>query len=202
MPAKMPFPGDNKFVLKWELVVKDTAFSWEVLYKWIHEYLKEKGWQDLQIDEDMYETYYVDTDIGGGAKNQTIWFRAHKDPFVSGNGYLHLFFKLDIQVLVLKTKEVMHKGQKIKLNTGEFTFKAKFWYEEEQDKNNMWNTNKILAYFKKLFWTRLHQTPIKATKGELLKYSNEIYSYIQMYTGMTPQSGAKEYFSSIKGTEQ
>lgn len=195
----MPFPDlDSKFVLNWELVVKDTTFSWEILYKWIHEYLDENGWKDLQLDSDKYETYFVDTDIGG-AKNQTIWFRAHKEPNVPGGGYLHLYYKLDIQVLVLKTKEVMHKGQKIKLNTGEFTFKTKFWYEEDQDKDALWKNNKFLSYFKRLFWKRLHQSPIKAAKGELLKYSNEMYSYIQMYTGMVPQQGAKEYFSDIKG---
>jgi len=204
MVEKLPLPKDN-WALNWELTVKDTTFSWLILYRWIHEYLKEKGWKDIQTGDDNYEIFYSDLENADGSKNQTIWFRASKDPLGGGNGYLRLFFKLDMVTLLVKTKEVMHKGQKVKLNDGEFKFKCSLWFAEEQDagkgSESEWNKNSILRFFKFKFWNRIHPTKIAACKGELMKYSNELYNYIQMYAGAMPPSGPKEYYSSIKGTE-
>lgn len=204
MVEKMPLPKDC-WGVNWELTVKDTVFSWPLLYKWFHEYLKEKGFKDVQnvgikpVISDNYEVFYSDTDLGNGMKSQWVWFRAVKEPVVSGGQYLRMYFKLDIQTILVSTKEVMHKGQKVKLNGGEYKFICKIWFFEDNSKK--WSKHPILKYFQEKFWNRLHQAPISATKAEIVKYSNEIYKYIQTYTGILPPEGPKEYYSAIQGKE-
>lgn len=203
MIEKIPSPNKG-FKLEWQLTAKNTTFSWMKLYQWIHYYLDENGWGDLQTGKDNYETFHSDVENPDGTKNQLYWFRASKFPLGGGAGYLKLYFKMDMQTTRVQTKEVMHKGNKIKLDNGEFKFTTTFWFAEERDagtgEKSEWNTNKTLKFFKTKFWKRINPVPIKACKGELAKYSDEMYQYIQMYTGLIPQSGPKEYFTELKGT--
>ncbi|MGE0793125.1 MAG: hypothetical protein AB7V77_03035 [Candidatus Woesearchaeota archaeon] len=206
LPSQRP---DLSWGFNWEFVVKDTYFNWIVLYKWLHNFLMVEGWVDLQTQSDRYETFLQEIDMGEGAKNQWVYWRAVKNLKESGGEYMKLFFALNVQVLFSKKIEVMHKGRKVKLDTGEFKFVGRVYFSQELDKDgekggSLWNSNKFFGLFrflKKRFWRRLNQRIYNAAKVETSKESDKIYYALQKYTGALPDDDVKGFWMKDKGAE-
>mgnify|MGYP000892565006 CR=1 FL=1 len=108
---------------EWELTVKET-FSLEGMYKRIHDFLVEEHWSDLNggtVDSggDEFEDYYFQR-TQGDMKFHVLWWRATKRPKFHGNKYLQFYLILDMVTMVMKDKEIMHNGGKIKLQNARY----------------------------------------------------------------------------------
>lgn len=188
---------------KWELTIRDT-FSLPEFYKRVHTFLNEEGWKDLTSEKlrdcgDDYETYYYEKNESG-AKFNVIWWRAQKEPVVSGANYVHFYMILDFDTKFMKPKEIIHNGQKVTLDNGELKVTCElFLVDNHEQVGREWDANPILSYFKKSFWDRTNKGVLGACKGEIVKFSNDLYQLIQTYAGIRPEGDMKD-FIPMKGT--
>ncbi|MCA9477593.1 MAG: hypothetical protein KC535_00415 [Nanoarchaeota archaeon] len=205
MTNKIPKDSLGSPFSKWELTVKET-FALDGLYKRIHDFLVEEQWKDLNggdVDSggDEFEDYYFQR-TQGDMKFHVIWWRATKRPKIHGNKYVQFYLILDMVTQALKDKEVIHNGQKIGLHNGEFKVNAQLFLVDEDPNspgNAQWNEHPILSFVKKRFWNRENKGVMGACKGELMKFSNDLYELIQRYTGVLPEGPVRD-FSPVKGT--
>ncbi len=183
----------------WELTVRDS-FSLKALYVRLHEFLKEEGWKDLQAGGDDYETFYGEQQAEDGSLSHTIWWRGVKEPKNNGAGNIKFYLNLNISTFIIKEVEMMIKGQKSKIDQGELKINCKLYLDlnNYHKQGDDWDSHFILKHFKKKFWDRLNKGVVGAAKGELVGFSNDLYEFIQVFTGVRPQSGPKD-FIPIKG---
>lgn len=183
----------------WELTVRDS-FSLKALYVRLHEFLLEEGWADLQYSRDNYETFYGEQQAEDGSLSHTIRWRAFKEPKNNGGGNIKFYLKLNISTVMMKETEAMIRGQKVKLDQGELKITCHLYLDANNYKKQGqdWDSHFILKHFKKKFWDRLNKGVLGAAKGEIVAFSNDLYELIQVFTGVRPQSGPKD-FVPVKG---
>jgi len=199
MSHQIPGRVIGKPLFKWELVLKDS-FNFELLYKKLHEYLPEEDWEDLYRGSDDYETMYYEKDNGGGAVSHDIWWRAKKKPKNDLNGKLMFYFKMDIKTLVLKKKEVMIDGKKVKLDNGELGVNCWFYLDvTNNDYDKKWMKHPILKHFPKFFERNKDmRAAIEFAEVELKGQSDDLQTFFETYTGARPEEGPKD-FLPVKG---
>lgn len=187
---------------KWELTIKES-FSLAALYKRLHDYLLEEDWVDLHSGGDDYEVNYEEYEVDGGATNHVIWWRAAKDPEIPAHKYIRYYLRLDISTKLMKEKEVMIGGKKVKLDDGEIKVECSIYLDQGNDRGkdgkSPWETHPVLKHFKNYFWNRLNRKVVGSAKGEIVQFSNSLYNLIQVFTGVKPESGPRD-FVPVKGT--
>ncbi len=206
MPIQIPPNALGNPFSKWELTIKET-YSLDGLYKRIHDFLDEEGWVDLNgstLDNggSEYEDYYFQRNQGD-MKFHVIWWRATKRPKVHGNNYAQFYMLLDFATIAVKEKEVIHRGNKVGLQSGDLRITAQFFLVAEDENpgssGKEWKDNSILSFAKKRFWNQTHKGVLGACKGELATFSNDIYELIQKYTGVMVEGNVRD-FTPVKGT--
>jgi hypothetical protein len=180
---------------KWELVIRD-AFDLKELYVRIHDFLVDENFKDLGVGSDNYETYYYEKDNGDGTTDHKIWWRAARFSYNPAHKNIKFYMQLDMKTVRMETKEVIKDGQKVKLDSGELEFKFYLFIDYANNKNDQeaFENHFILKHFKKLFWNQWNKEPTENAKGEAMAFSNDLYSLIQVYTGVRPQGGGRKEF--------
>lgn len=184
---------------KWELSIRES-FSLKAFILRLHQFLVDEGWSDLSSGGDDYEVYYKEVKNADGSKNHSIWWRAGLDSDY-GNGYFKHYLKLDISTVMIKEVEQIIDGKKIKLDSGEMKISCSLYLDQNHgrvDGKTEWDTHPILKHFKKKFWDRTNKSSAGAAKGELATFSNDLYEFIQIYTGIKPSGKIKD-FTPTKG---
>ncbi|MGM5481696.1 MAG: hypothetical protein ACQESE_04790 [Nanobdellota archaeon] len=186
---------------KWELTVKES-FSLDALYKRLHEFLIVEEWVDLHAGGDDYEINYEEHEQDDGSINHFIWWRAAKDPKIPAHDYIRYYLRLDFTTKMIKEKEVMLQGKKVKLDNGELKVECGIYLHQDNSRTksgkNPWKTHPVLKHFKNYFWNRLNRKVVSAAKGEIVEFSNDLYNLIQVFTGVKPESGPRD-FVPVKG---
>ena len=174
---------------KWELVVRDT-FNLKELYVRLHEFLKDEEFVDLGSGGDNYETFYYEKDNGDGTTDHKIWWRAARFSKNPAHNNIKFYMQLDMKTVRMQKKEIIVDGQKQKLDNGELEFKFYLFidYRNNKDDTHAFDNHFILKHFKNLFWNKWNREPENLAKGEAMAFSNDMYSLIQTYSGVRPQS--------------
>ncbi len=85
-------------------------------YKFMREWLNFEGYADGDTEQ-LMEKFYLERVTQGGAKEMWIWWRVEKSPTTK---YFKRKLNIDMHVLGMKDIEIMHKGNKIKAQRGEY----------------------------------------------------------------------------------
>lgn len=190
MAGKIPFSAiKGSPFSEWTLTVKES-FDLKGLYKVMHDFMVDNDWFDLNNGDD-FETYYHEVSLPGGAKNHYIRWRAMRDPKLEQKRsikFIKFYLKLEFKTVLMNKKDVIVKGNKENLDSGELEISAKFYLHTLWgEKDSEWQTNPILKFFQFRFWNRINRGVFGAAKGEIIQASQDIYQLIQVYTGMRPE---------------
>lgn len=117
-------------------------FHFENLYKMMHDWLTSKGYKHYPTKSDNIEDYYQEYILSNGAKNNWIWWRTKKEE----NDMFNYYIDVNIQILVMTSKEVVYKGEKLKMNDAEISIFVTSYIEV--DPSGQWKTNNFM---KKMF---------------------------------------------------
>lgn len=186
---------------KWELTIKES-FDFKELYKRIHEYLVEEGFSDMFSGGDDFETYYHETEAADGMKTHKIWWRAEKFAKSEGHDNIKFYFILDFTTQMMVKKEIMHNGQKVKLDNGELKLECEFYIDFEANKTDRdaFSNHFIMKYFKRKMRTKYNRKIESLAKGEVMVLSNDLYDLIQVFVGARPETDlSRRDFYPIKG---
>ena len=171
-------PGDERDVLatKFEIEHEDV-FHLKNLYKLVHEWLVDEGFQAADAPDDKIETLYLDRSKATGDKEHHIWWRCIQIP--RGNSYYRYFLKVDWQTLYMKKIEIMHEGQKFSTNKGDVILRVEAWLQlDYQDK---WKENPILRFFDTWFRRRFYLENVKKYKHDLYLTAYRLHQTIKQY---------------------
>jgi len=104
-------PGTE--IANFSILYKD-AFSWEWLYKMIHEWLNSEGWDSYSKGDKWKEDNFIQRNLPFG-KEVWVWWRVKK-----GRGkYIATYLDVEYHILGMKDTEVMHEGKKLEVQKGE-----------------------------------------------------------------------------------
>ncbi|MFW5976938.1 MAG: hypothetical protein ACOCQQ_00295, partial [Candidatus Nanoarchaeia archaeon] len=109
------------------------------------------------------------------------------------------YLKLDFKTLAIKKKEVMYKGKKIELDSGELTLRCWLYLDKQNDKGKAreWKNNFFLRLLHKWFWDKESKRQIDYAKEELEKFSKDLQALLTGYTDA--QKGGEQEFLTKKG---
>ncbi|MBI4919667.1 hypothetical protein HY837_07060 [archaeon] len=162
-----------------KLVFKDV-FSFEYLYKLLHEWLLEKGYAPTD-DSKFGEVYYLQKEDPKSGKGVTIRWRLSKIPEDSSNLFRY-DIDIDINVLGLKEVEVPYKNKKIKGDQGEIEIQCRG--NLIMDPEGKWEKNSWLKPFKKFIIYKLLRNKYDKHRfdlyGDVEKFQEAIKNYFQI----------------------
>lgn len=168
-------------VADFSIVYKDV-FSWEWLYKMIHFWLIDEGYNSPQGGDKWKEDNFVQR-VAPHGKEVWVWWRTEKD---SPNKYVKLKLYVEYHVLGLSDTEIMHEGNKIKVQKGEVEVFIKGFIERDTRGINQMSIFKKSPMLTNWFEKRFYQ---KEYKQEEARIYNDCYRL---------QHAVKQYFD-IKG---
>src|SRR3989338_303411 len=176
----------NPMILAAQFRIKHKdIFNMKELYTFMHEWVKEHQWLDIQDDTegDAHESFYFDkTDLYGN-KEMWIWWRMWQfpdgEPVDTTNSFYKWRLDIDIHVLHLKETEIMHKGKKVKTDSGEVEIKIWAWIE--LDYNGDWSKHPILRFLIHVFHLRIYHHELDKHKHELYRLAYNYQNYIKKF---------------------
>jgi hypothetical protein len=185
----------------WELTIRDT-FNLRELYKRIYVFFKEEKFVDLFAGKNDYESYYYEKENTDGTKNHKIWWRAEKLAKTPGHDNIKFYIRLDFTTRDMGTKEIMHEGQKVTIDSGELklSFGIYIDFDANKDDFDKFKNHFILKHFKKKMHSKFNRKLESLAKGEAMVLSNDLYELIQVFAGIRPESELpKKDFIKVKG---
>jgi len=195
--------GNPKILAAQFRIKHKDIFNAEQLYKWIHEWIKENEWRDVQDSTmgDRHESFYMDKTGLYGDKELWMWWRLwmFPDGFI-GNSFYKLHLDLDFHFIYLRDTETMFKGKKVKTNDGELELKVWAWIE--MDYKGEWSRHPILRFFLETFRLRIFYTELLRLKYQLNKEMNTLQERIKRYLQLKlflPQIEGAQPFHSERG---
>lgn len=181
-PNTNPILWAAKFRIKYRGI-----FHMKLLYKTVHEWLKDKEWKD--VDEgglDHHERLYLDRTTPHGQKEYWIWWRMFYLPV--NNSFYRWRMNIDYHCVYIQDIEVMHEGQKVKCNKGEVEMKILSYIE--MDYEGTWSNHPTLKFLKDIFTDRIFQTEMDRHRRECYRETfilqGEIKKYLKLI-GFLPQ---------------
>jgi hypothetical protein len=185
----------------WELTIRDT-FDLKALYVRLHEFFMEEDFVDLFSGKDDYESFYYEKENPDGTKAHKIWWRAKKLAKSPGHDNIVFWIRLDYTTVMMGKKEIMIKGQKVTLDSGELKLEFGLYIDFEGNKKDLerFKNHFILKYFRNKTRTKWNRKLESLAKGEAMAISNDLYELIQVFAGIRPESErSRRDFVPIKG---
>ncbi len=188
---------------KWELTIKES-FDLKELYKRIHDFFVEERYGDLAAGKDDFESFYFERANADGTIDHKIWWRAKKLAKSPGHENIMFWVALDYTTVRMTKKELMINGKKVTLDNGELKLEFYLWldFEGNQEDWKHLEKNFFFKYFKRKMHTKYNRKIESLAKGEANVFSNDLYTLIQVFTGVRPESDrSRRDFVNVKGIE-
>ncbi len=175
MPA-VDIPSELKVeIAKFRVKYKDF-FDLRKFYSDLHDWLKEKEYTDIEDKTDHYEILYLEKVDTAGFKEQWIRWRPQRVPH--GSNYYRFWIDFDWHNVGIGKAEIVKQGKKFKVNKGECELSVAVYLE--LDYQRMFQKNKILNFFDRLFRERIFRKDIYDDhKRELYRESREMENWIK-----------------------
>lgn len=170
--------------------------NFENLYKMMYEFLTQRQFKHPAGDANI-EEYYGETMLAGGEmKNCWIWWRTVKN----ANDMFDYHLDINVQILTLKTIEVMHNDRKVKTHDGEITItiKSNVVFDKDEKIKKHWLTSSLWNMFNRNHYYKL----IDQNKDDLYSVKNDLYERIKQYLGLQLLSGRDPAFHPEGGLPQ
>jgi len=133
-----------------EITVKiEQPFHLKNLYIFMHNWLEENGFIDMDEGSDKWEILYLEK--VGATKEYWIEWELRRP--VEGNTYYRNRLNIKFHLVYGKKVEVMYEGHKVKLDHGELEVTMHGWLETDYDKK--WQKHWFLKKFKNLYDQRI-----------------------------------------------
>ena len=118
-PSVMKFGNNNTYKVFGTAQINFKGIHhFESLYKMMHDWMTSRGFKHFPTGSDNIEDYFQEYILStGGPKNNWIWWRTMREE----NKMFNYYMEVNMQVLVMTTKEVVFKGEKIKMNDAEIS---------------------------------------------------------------------------------
>lgn len=159
---------------KMKFTFKGT-FNLEGIYKMCYWWLIDNGFESKHGDGNI-EDYYLNIHIANtDLQNHWIWWRTQ-------NSYdkLKVELHLDFQTLAVGNREIMHNGQKLKVQNGEITFH--FFIKVTHDPGKWEETSFMKSIYKRVKKNH-HAKIISDLKKDIYEDVFEFYDRIKMAVG-------------------
>lgn len=153
----------------------EEVFHMKELYKYIREWMRDRGYLDDDKEKWM-ETYYLDK-MGPAGKEIWIWWRTTREP--DENSYLQYKLNIDFHTLALKDVEIVHQGKKVKAHKGEVEMLISAWVIF--DPKDAFEKSGFLKRYFKTFVDKIYREQLEAKRLELLKEVNELQEAIKQF---------------------
>ncbi|MBN2052485.1 hypothetical protein JW756_03200 [Candidatus Woesearchaeota archaeon] len=189
-------PGDPRDILATKFEIEnEEVFHLKNLYKLVHEWLVDEGFESADGDADKFETLYLDRMKESGEKEHHIWWRTVQTP--RGNNYYRYFLKIDWQTLYMKKIEIMHKGQKFSTNKGDVILRVEAWLQLDYD--DKWKDSKFLSFFERWFRERFYLDKIKSYRQDLYLTAFRLHTVVKQYLQLKAPVDWGKPFHPVKG---
>lgn len=176
-------------------LVFSGLFNFAELYKTMHFWLAENGWQDQNGGgEDQHEVLMHEKHMAGGPMEHWIWWRMKKPV----NSYFHYEMSIDFHTIAIsKTQEVVD-GKQIKAWNGELNLFLKTFvvYNKEG-----FEKGKITSFFSNVFENRLYKKQIEEQQMIAYRETYDFQAAIKKFLKMAqyvPDAAREPFHPSIR----
>ncbi|MBN1544664.1 hypothetical protein JW898_04330 [Candidatus Woesearchaeota archaeon] len=156
-------------------------FSFEYLYKRLHEWLIEEGYcEDSSGDrgDKWIEKMYLERISSNGARQIWVWWRVDK-PYA--NDFFKFYLDIDFHGLNLKNEQIVVDGTKVDTNKGEVEvfITAKI----ELDPKGDWEKNFVLKnrWIQNFYLNRIYKDRIEQVENELVRDGARLLGATKQY---------------------
>jgi hypothetical protein len=157
----------------------EEVFHLKDLYKHLKDWVDEWNYKPMGGFGEV-ETLYMELVDGKGQSNHYIWWRFEREI----NSYVKYFIKFNITTLLTTKIEVMHNGQKVKMNKGNPIFRAEAWVM--LDWKQEWRKHWLLKHLDPWYVKRWYKSFVDAHKKqlwfELYNFEETIKQYLELNT--------------------
>lgn len=200
----MPPPyeiGKTQTIRQFSLNYKHI-FSMEYLYKMLHEWLLEEGYNgesDMGRSDNWMERLYLERMQTPTAKQIWIWWRPYKE----WSKLVKFQLNVDFHGLYVQPHELVVNGTKVKTNKGEIEvfITARMTVDPKKE----WNDHFFLKnkYIQNFYLNRIYKKRLEMAENQLIKDSARMLGAVKQY--MQLESWLPEYtgkaFRPEKGIE-
>ncbi len=169
-----------------EIIYRDV-WVMQYLYRVMHYWLIENGWQDDKgnVDHESMEILYMErrgTTFSPAHRELRIWWRLKKQPFFffGGSRYYEYRMNVDFNVIQMTDVEIMKDGQKVKAQHGELRLMLKPYIILEA-KGGEWSKHPILKFIDSYFRARILKRTLEDHKKELYRETYRFQGMIKKY---------------------
>jgi|TARA_Y100000310_G_scaffold203025_1_gene203283 hypothetical protein len=148
------------------------------LYRLMYFWLVDEGFVS-KSGSAFPETFYLNRESQKRGGEIIIWWRIKKNV----DKYYRYILNLNLTVLMLRTEQVMHQGQKFKSNWGEVTVQldSKLELDYQHESSNGWRDHPFLKHIHTTFSKRIFKKDIEFAKLDLYRYSYRFQDAIKGY---------------------
>ncbi len=172
----------DKWVLHKKIKIRSFSlnykhvFSFEYLYKRLHEWLIDEGYTDSGSDK-WIEKFYLERISGNGMKQVWVWWRTDK----KFTHFVKFYLNVDFHGLGLTSAEIIHEGSKVKTNKGEVEVFITAHMELDPDKN--WEKSWLLKneWLRHFYINRIYKQKIDEAEQQLIKDTTRLLGAIKQY---------------------
>jgi hypothetical protein len=170
-------PTEDKEVAKWELE-QDGVYNFKELYKHIHDWWADLGYEDVDGFGDKFEKFYFERQSAGGKNEHWMWWRLKKTP--KAGDYFKYVVSVDIQTSNMSKVDVLSpRGKKVGSYQGDMVVRCEAHLQI--DPEGTWMANPILKHFYRWFRYRAYLAKVKACKKELYTDCYNMHTWIKEY---------------------
>jgi hypothetical protein len=154
----------------------EQPFHFKNLYKFMHDWMVENRFVDLEEGIDKWEKYYLER-VGQVKEYIIEWDTIRK---VEDNTYYRYKLNIKFHLLNIKQAEVMLEGVKTKLQDGEL--KVEMEAKIETDVGDKWKKHWLLKYFKNRYDQKIFYQEFRGTHEiNLYRLVYELQNLIKDY---------------------
>jgi hypothetical protein len=168
--------GDPRDILvtSWELE-NETIQVFKPMYRALHDYLKENGWEHPLSGDDVIEDLYWERWGPSGLKEQWAWWRCAQDK----NQYVRWLVLLEWQTLFVKADQaITYKGKKAPGKVERINLKCMATFYLQFDINDLFK-NSIAWKFKKAFFNRMYIQEMEQHRSDLYERAHKIEALVK-----------------------
>ncbi|MBU0628134.1 MAG: hypothetical protein KKC75_03020 [Nanoarchaeota archaeon] len=170
------------------------VFSLKNLYIMMHEYLLEEKWfgeegpqkgdpsKQHRYIETLYFEKYCQKGLHAGGKELWIYWRLFKRPEGKYSGYIRYRLNIDFHGVYIQDREVMHQGQKIKVQWGEL--ELMFNGAVQTDYREEWKDHWFLKNIQDIYEKRIIEQEIEKHEKMLWREIYRLTGVIKRYLDM------------------
>ncbi len=160
-----------------------AVFNLKGMYKYLHDWLAEKNYFDVDGQGDKWENLYYEIHKPGGLIFHYWWWRLFKIPRgYENNNMFRIFLKINFKTIATTKVETVINGKKFKTFKTDLVINIKPILQV--DPNDYFKKHPILKHFQNIFFKRWY-------KNTVLKVKNEAYAEIVEFQKMIKQVAGK-----------